>query len=52
MQPDGYFTFVVIDGKLERLKSVKILYPDARKGDKVILKMKKGLYGFWIIKTE
>lgn len=52
MTPDGYFTFVVVDGKLERLKSVKQLFPNNKKGDKVEILMKKGLYGFWVIKPE
>lgn len=52
LKPDGYFTFVILDGNLERLKSKEILYPNAVKGDLVDLKMKKGLYGFWVIKTD
>lgn len=52
MNPDGYFTFLVIDGKLERFKSEKVLYPNNKKGDKVEVLMKKGLYGFWIVKVE
>ena len=49
---DGVFTFVIIDGKLERFKSKKVLFPDAKKGDQVSLKMKKGLFGFWVIDTR
>ena len=52
MSPDGYFTFLVIDGKLERFKSKNELYPNNKKGDKVEVLMKKGLYGFWVVKVE
>ena len=52
LNADGYFTFVVIDGELQRFKSEKILYPKAKKGDRVDLKMKKGLYGFWVVDME
>ena len=52
LKPDGYFTFVILDGNLERLKSKEPMYPNAVKGDLVDLKMKKGLYGYWVIKTD
>lgn len=52
LKADGYFTFVIIDGELQRFKSKKILYPKAKKGDMVDLKMKKGIYGFWVVKVE
>lgn len=52
LKPSGHFTFLIIDGKLERFKSKKILFPFAKKGDLVDLKMKKGLYGFWVVYLE
>lgn len=52
LNPEGYFTYLVIDGQLERFKSVKMLYRNVQKGEMVDLKMKKGLYGFWVVKTD
>ncbi len=41
----GYFVFVVKDGEILRLQSKTPRFPNAKKGDKVNLPLRKGLFG-------
>ncbi len=45
---DGYYTFVVRNGEVLRLTTRIPIYEKAQKGEKVILPVKKGLWGFEI----
>lgn len=46
--PDGYYTFVVRKGTVIRLTTKKPIYQEKQKGDRVLLPIKKGLWGFEI----
>jgi len=46
--PDGYYTFVVRKGEIIRLTTKAPIYEKANKGDKVLLPVKKGIWGFEI----
>lgn len=43
---DGYHTFFIRKGKLERIDSKKAIFPNAKKREMVDLPVKKGLWGF------
>ncbi len=47
-KPDGFYTFVLRNGAYIRLTTKTPIYEEAQKGDKVILPVKKGLWGFEI----
>ncbi len=46
--PDGYYAFVVRKGSIIRLTTKAPIYQEAQKGDKVLLPVKKGIWGFEI----
>lgn len=47
-QPDGYFAFVIRDDAVIRLTTRTPIYQEAQRGDRVLLPIKKGLWGFEI----
>lgn len=49
VRPTGYYTFFYYRGQLRRIKSGRPLFPDAKRGETVILPMKRGLWGFDVI---
>ncbi len=46
--PDGYYAFVVRKGTVIRLTTKTPIYQENQKGDRVLLPIKKGLWGFEI----
>ncbi|MCB0522181.1 MAG: hypothetical protein H6577_14005 [Lewinellaceae bacterium] len=44
--PDGYYIFIVHQGKIQRVKSKNQLFQGKQRGDQVELPVKKGLFGF------
>lgn len=49
IKASGYYFFFYRDGKLERIKNNKPLFPDKARGDMVPLRVKKGLWGFQLV---
>ena len=47
-KPDGYYAILVRKGKVVRITSKEPMYENAVKGQRVILPVKKGLWGFEI----
>ena len=47
-KPDGYYAFLVRKGEYIRITTKEPVYESAHKGDRVILPVKKGLWGFEI----
>ncbi|MFK7774702.1 MAG: hypothetical protein AB8F94_21365 [Saprospiraceae bacterium] len=43
---DGIFLFFVKDQKIHRVKTKEILFPGSKKGDRVYIVTKKGLWGY------
>lgn len=43
---DGIFLFFVKDQNIERVKTKEILFPNAKKGDRVNIVIKKGFWGY------
>lgn len=43
---DGIFLFFVKDQKIQRVKTKETLFPDSKKGDRVYIVTKKGLWGY------
>ena len=43
---DGYYLIFYKDKKLERIKTRELVFPNARKGDMIIIPIKKGFWGY------
>ena len=43
---DGVHLFFLKDQKFERVKTKKLQFPDAEKGDKILIGIKKGFWGY------
>lgn len=43
---DGYYLFFIKDKKVHRVKTKNLLFPDAKKGDRVMINFKKGFWGY------
>lgn len=48
-QANSYFTFFYKDQELLKIQTRQSLFPEAQRGDTVILPIKKGLWGFEIV---
>ena len=46
--PDGFYSFVIRKGAIIRLTTTTPIYEETLKGDRVVLPIKKGLWGFEI----
>lgn len=52
VEPEGYYIFVVRDGEIKRFDSKIPRFPSVQRGDQIELPVKKGLWGFDVLKWE
>ena len=50
--PEGYFTFFIMDGNVERVKSKKRLFKNVEKGTTIVLPFQKGLFGYEVVRMD
>ena len=52
IEPDGYFVFIIRNGKLKRFNSKIQRFQGIQRGETIELPVKKGLWGFEVMKFE
>ncbi|MBI5914903.1 MAG: hypothetical protein HY842_05965 [Bacteroidetes bacterium] len=52
IEADGYYIFILKDGKIERLESKKRQFPEVKRGGMVTIPVQKGLFGFEVVQWE
>lgn len=49
IRPDGYYIYVIYEGKMVRFRAERQQFPGKQRGDLVMLKLRKGNLGFdWV----